>query len=265
MKFTKKAPLSGAFLVIPGLLSFFYTSISAAVCSVLKQGTPVEVVFAYDGDTLQLADGRKVRLIGINTPEIGRQGQPDESGSVAAKQRLTAILRASNNQIFLKAGTELQDRYKRYLAHPYNTQGRNITEMLLSEGLGYAVQIPPNLSGLECYREAEQSARARRLGVWKRSIHALDVNDMNGQEEGFFHIQGEVGRIGKSRRSLWLNLKSGPSLRIDWSDWHLFSKWRMDELEGRRLAVRGWVYHRNGQQRMQVQHPASVEWLDKET
>ncbi len=88
---------------------------------------------------------------------------------------------------------------------------------------------------------------------------------MSGREEGFYHIQGEIERVGKSRRSLWLNLKQGPSVRIDWSDWDLFKPWRVDELQGKRLEVRGWVYRRKGQQRMQVRHPASVEWLESDT
>lgn len=247
------------------MLCFFnclFPAVSAAGCSLLKQGKAAEVSYVYDGDTLKLADGRKIRLIGINTPEMGRDGQSDEPGAVVAKQRLKTILKASDNRIFLKTGKELQDRYKRILAHPYNTQGRNITEILLREGLGYAIQIPPNLSNLECYRMAEQSARAGRQGLWEQGWTALDVNRMGGHEEGFYHIQGEVERIGKSRRSLWVELKQGPTIRIDWSDWHLFKDWDPDELVGKRLEARGWIYRRKGQQRMQVRHPAAVRRLD---
>ncbi len=234
----------------------------AASCERFTQGKILEVQRIYDGDTLKLVDSRVIRLIGINTPEFGHDGSLDEEGALAAKQRLAEILQASGNRILIKQGKELLDRHKRTLAHIYDLHGRNIVEILLSEGLGYSVYIPPNLTNFECYREAEQAARIRRLGLWRKNGYVLDAEHMTGRETGFVLIRGEVGRVGKSRHALWLNLRNGPSIRIDWSDWHRFDSWQMSDLKGRRLEVRGWIYHRKGQQRMRVQHPAAIQWLD---
>lgn len=222
----------------------------------------MKVSYIYDGDTFKLADGRKIRLVGINTPELGHDDRADEPGAEMARQQLKAILSASQNQVRLKLGREQQDRYKRYLAHPYNLAGKNITELLLQEGAGYAITIPPNQQNLACYQEAETSARAAGLGVWKNGPSVRDASKMDAQVEGFYLIRGQIERIGKSRRALWLNLRQGPAIRIDWTDWDNFKGWNPDDFPGRRLEARGWIYLHKGQQRMQVRHPAAIQWLD---
>ena len=49
-------------------------------------GRPVD---GFDGDTLALEDGRSVRLLGINTPETGRDGEPSEPFAEDARALLS--------------------------------------------------------------------------------------------------------------------------------------------------------------------------------
>ena len=76
----------------------------------------VSVAKVVDGDTLRLVDGRSVRLIGINTPELGRDGRKAEPFAVAAQRRLRALVEASNGRVGLVPGRESKDRYGRTLA-----------------------------------------------------------------------------------------------------------------------------------------------------
>lgn len=258
-----KALLCRAFfmpVVLP--FSLFFPGVAGAGCERYIDDRPIEVTYIYDGDTLRLADGRKVRLIGINTPEMGRDGQADDPGAKAASRQLEELLEASDRLVHLLTGSEKRDRYKRLLAHVYDQKGESITEQLLRMGAGYAVVIPPNLKNLDCYQLAESRARKQRRGVWKSHRHTLDSLRMRGDEAGFHLIRGQIERVGSSRKSLWLNLKDAPAIRIDWSDWDYFPKWVPDNLLGRRLEVRGWIYHSKGQQRMRIHHPAAIRWLD---
>ena len=50
------------------------------------------VAYIYDGDTVRLGDGRHVRLVGINTPEIGHDGAPSQPYAVKAKQALMELI-----------------------------------------------------------------------------------------------------------------------------------------------------------------------------
>jgi len=256
----QKAPQCGAFL----LFSFLWppATSAAASCDPYTGGRALVVAHVYDGDTLKLKDGRNIRLIGINTPEIGRDGEKDEPGAKQAQQRLASMVRASGQRVYLLAGAQQTDRYGRQLAHLYDREGNNITELLLMDGLGYQITFPPNLRNITCYQSAEAQAKLGRKGLWRSASVAQEANSLSGKEEGFRLIRGRIGRIGKSRRALWLNLLEGPALRIDWRDWQNFGDLEPDSLAGRWLEVRGWLYRRKGQQRMRVRHPSAIKWLD---
>ena len=73
----------------------------AGPCVLSSPGTLplVGVAKVVDGDTLRLVDGRSVRLIGINTPELGRDGRKAEPFAVAAQRRLRALVEASNGRV----------------------------------------------------------------------------------------------------------------------------------------------------------------------
>ena len=68
----KKAPWIGAFFV----LAVWLTPAWANTCAPLKHSEQVTVRYVSDGDTLILSDNRKIRLIGINTPEVARKDKP---------------------------------------------------------------------------------------------------------------------------------------------------------------------------------------------
>ncbi|MCF6282677.1 MAG: thermonuclease family protein [Candidatus Polarisedimenticolaceae bacterium] len=213
-----------------------------------------------DGDTLLLNSGEKVRLIGINTPELARKRHPAETYARRAKARLKALVAASGSKLYLQYGRESRDRYHRSLAHIYNKSGRNLTEQLLREGFGYATVFPPNLRNIDCYQQAEKRARESKVGLW-RNRQPISAVDLPPNAGGFYLLQGLIKRVGKSRRSLWLNLEGGVALRIDWQDMHSFPGLQVDALEGRRLEARGWIYRRKGERRIQLRHQAAVRWL----
>ena len=118
----------------------------------------VKVDHVYDGDTLRLADGRKLRLIGINTPEIRHHGRPSEPLAREARQAL--ISRLSGPVIHLLYDQERYDRYRRVLAHVYSPAGESIQAWLLSQGYATTLVVPPNLINRACYRQAQSKASA---------------------------------------------------------------------------------------------------------
>jgi endonuclease YncB( thermonuclease family) len=105
---------------IPGvflcLCSLFLPSAAVAECG-FPTGELVQVARVSDGDTLKLQDGRSVRVLGINAPEIvhgNRPGQPLGRESRAAAQ---AFIDASKGKVRLGFERETHDHYGRFLAH----------------------------------------------------------------------------------------------------------------------------------------------------
>ena len=244
--------------------AIFNPPLSANICSVNQFHETAEVAHVYDGDTVKLVDGRKIRLIGINTPERGRNSQQDEPFYLAAKSQLQEIIRKNNYQIKIAYGKDKHDRYKRLLAHIFTSDDKNITATLIKNGMGFTIAVPPNIRLLNCYQDAEADAKKNKRGIWHHKFsRAINVTSLNKSARGFHLVKGTVERIGESRSSFWLNLnsKSGAkfALRILKKNMSYFNQLHPKDLLNRQLTARGWIYEVKGEQRMTIHHPASLQ------
>lgn len=235
----KKAPLWGAFFVG----AFWLGSAQAeAFCPAPSGLGTAQVRQVIDGDTLRLQDGRSVRLIGINAPEIGRQGRGDEPYAVAARRRLQALVDDSDGLVGLQLGRESQDRYQRTLAHVYGRGGLNFEAQLLAEGLALQVAVAPNVEQVACQQQAERAARKAGLGLWRQSpaIAAAQV-----ERAGFALLGGRVSKVERNRAGAWIELDDSVVLHVAPKVFALFPEGWLDALEGRRVEARGWVLDRS--------------------
>jgi len=237
-------------------LLYLLTLTAAADCSSPRYDERVAVKRVIDGDTLQLTDGRRLRLIGINTPELGNRGQPSEPLAEQARQKLQTLV---GIRIKLRWGKEKQDHYGRLLVHAFTPAGDNISARLLAAGMGAAIQIPPNLWAYRCYLKAEKAARTQHLGIWRQPYFTpRDVQQLAPDSRGFHFVRGRLSRVGHSKTALWLNLGERFALRIHKKDLAYFQKIHFDRLIGKQLTARGWIYTHKGQLRMNLHHPASL-------
>jgi len=230
-------------------------------CGIERGGETVTVSYVYDGDTVKLADGRKIRFIGINTPEINHRGGESEPFAKAARKRLQQLL-ADGMQLRLRYGKERHDRYGRTLAHPYLKDGRSINAQLLLQGLATTLVVPPNTGNLDCYHEVEQQARREEKGIWSLPRYRIgSIASLRSGAEGYHLIRAKIIHVGESQRSVWLDLDGPAALRIARADLQYFSGMDMHALVGKEVVARGW-WHRDkaGRWHMTVRHPAALEW-----
>ena len=218
-----------------------------------------KVEWVHDGDTVSLDEGQKVRMIGINAPELARNDNPGQPYAKKARRIMRAMLAASDNRVQLRYGKQREDRHGRLLAHVYLPDNSNLSAEMLRRGLAVAITIPPNDWNLECYRQAEAGARVRRLGIWALpEFQNLDSNRLRGGEHGYRIVEGVVESIASSRYSTWLNLRGNLGVHIDHDDALHFRALELTALEGKRIAARGWIYDRRGRLRMRLRHPADL-------
>lgn len=232
-----------------------------ATCTVPVAGALHRVERVYDGDSLRLSDGIRVRLAGINTPELRHGEGADEPYAVQAQERLLQLVKASDHRLILQPSAESRDRYDRLLAHAYTPAGVSVQEQILLVGLGLTYVHPPNLGNRDCYRKAETQARDLGLGVWKNlpvTASSLDNND-----EGFIVLHGRVTRVRNTRRSIWLELRTGPSLRIARRDLAHFDTTDSSSLVGKDIEARGWLYRHRNRLQMRIRHPDALRIADQ--
>lgn len=190
----------------------------------LSTAKKVQIRTVYDGDTVELADGRKVRLIGINTPEVERKanrqkgfkGTSAEPGAGDAKAFLDRWQRRS---ILLLVGKQRKDRYGRILGHIFDGNGRNLTAEMLSKGLGFLVTVPPNDGFSNCYAFSAAEAAKNSLGVWGLPYHRTRTTTMpRDLKGGFGRFRGKIERIYVNSKVIWIDLIGDISLRVSRKD-----------------------------------------------
>ena len=235
-------------------------TVAANNCSADTFHESVKVAHVYDGDTIKLTDGRKLRIIGINTPERGRDGKKDQPFYQDAKNHLQQIIEKNNNQLKIILGKDKRDRYKRLLAHIFTLQNENITSSMLKKGMGFSIAIPPNIKFNACYQKAEREAKKHNSGIWQHSFsQAVEAASLSETTRGFHQVKGTVQRIGESRSSYWLNLDEKFALRILKKDLPYFIKYHPKQLLNQQVIARGWIYQRKNELRMSIHHPASLQ------
>ena len=233
----KKASLAGAFF-----MSAIWLSGAQAFCPAPGGLTPVAVQRVVDGDTLRLSDGRSVRMIGLNTPELGKNGRSDEPFAVVARKRLEALVAASDGQVGLLPGKESKDHYGRTLAHVYGADGANLEAQMLAEGLGFQVAVAPNVDLVACQQAAENSARQAGLGVWRQSpvLKAEQIST-----SGFAVLSGRVSKVQRNRGGVWIELQDSVVLKVAPNLLGRFDAASLERLEGKQIEARGWVLDRS--------------------
>jgi len=227
-------------------------------CSIGSSDETVEINHIIDGDTVILKDGRHVRLIGIDTPEIGRDGKKSDVGAHIARSYLVSLLQG-HKQILLKTDTQHFDRFKRTLAHLFLPDGENIQANLLAQGLATPLTIPPNLSFLDCYLHYSNEAIASQRGLWSlQQYKPLTSSALNRSIHGYHVITGRVARIGESRSSIWINLSGNFALRIKREYLKYFNEPALQDLQGRMIQVRGWIYIKDKEFRINLKHRSDM-------
>ncbi|MEK7321512.1 MAG: thermonuclease family protein [Pseudomonadota bacterium] len=236
----------------------------AADCPADRVDETAHVDAVHDGDTLRLRDGRRLRLIGLDTPELGRDGQPDQPLAVAARDVLRHRLPA-DAALRLRYDAEREDAHGRTLAHLFFADGTSVTAWLLEQGLATLLLIPPDLWNADCYAAAERRARERGLGVWALpDYQPVAAACLPRTARGYRVVQGSVLRVREGDAARWLILENQVAVRIDRHDLAYFSQVRLNDLARRPVEVRGWVYPVGDELHIKLRHPAQLDIVSAE-
>jgi micrococcal nuclease len=149
------------------------TAVTLAVASMpgTAHSDPVLVRSVLDGDTIDVVGVGRVRLLGIDAPEIARShGTAAPFGDEAREKLIELVL---HRWVRLEADVERVDGHNRHLAYVVREDGLFVNATLLREGLA-RVNARMSLARLPELRRAEAEARASRRGIWGRApaVHA---------------------------------------------------------------------------------------------
>lgn len=239
-------------------MSTFFVSapLFSTPCPPLEETELAHVKWVYDGDTVKLSDGRKLRIIGIDTPEVSRKKKKGEAYAGQATEQLRELLAKNKNKIKILIGKQTHDKYKRLLAHIFTPDNINISQWMLKKGLATTLIIPPNDRYADCYQSAEQSAQNKRLNIWQQSSFQIkNSQTLNKRYTGYIRLRGTVQTIKRRKNKLTIELENKIYITIKKPDLKRFKYIKAAHLKGKPLLVTG-ILHKYGKRRyIRVRHP----------
>lgn len=128
------------------------------------------VAYVHDGDTLYLQpdgtsardDQIKVRLIGIDTPEL--RPEPECFG-FEARDYLRSVL-PEGTEVWIMHDREPVDQYGRSLLYLWTTDDRSVNLDLVTNGYATALNLAPSNTYWQQFDAAEAAARDAGSGLW---------------------------------------------------------------------------------------------------
>jgi len=175
------------------------------------------VVFVYDGDTIKLSNGDKLRLIGIDTPEMNfnKNYKPEFFARNALEYLKKRIL---YKEISYEYDIKKYDNYNRKLVYLFDKNNKLINSDLLEKGYGTLFLFPPNVKYKKKLVKAYCSALNNAVGIWKhlnniywnKSQKITNVEKVNFENR--LHkkslIKGTIGRSFRNENIIILNFES---------------------------------------------------------
>jgi micrococcal nuclease len=120
----------------------------------------------YDGDSLALSTGEQVRYVGVDAPEIDRQG--GKSDFLAHEARQFNVTLVQGKPVRLEFDQERNDHHGRVLAYVFLESGDMVNELLARKGFARVLPKPPNLKYFSLLLGAQRKAMAERVGIWQK-------------------------------------------------------------------------------------------------
>jgi hypothetical protein len=229
------------------------------------QGTPckltpigeAKVTAVRDSGTLMLADGRELKLAGIDP---------------AAGSKDTLQLLAVGQPLRLERLGPQEDRYGRLVAYAFpGESAQSLQSALLAQGGARVSARVGSKPCAEALLTIERAARSERRGLWTdpnfAPLQAEHLTRLQAESGHFALVEGKVLSVRESGATIYVNF--GRRWTTDFTVIILKRQQRTfteagvepKKLEGRRIRVRGWIEQRSGPVVM-AEAPEQIELID---
>lgn len=210
----------------------------------------------YDGDTVVLEDGRKIRLLGINTPEVQHRDKMADAGGKEA--RLWLMNKLQHTKVRMEIDAEKTDKYGRTLAHLFTEEKEHINLSLVKAGLAEVSIYPPNLLYVNELVAAEKQAEKAKLGIWQQPEYAaIPISSLTeAGHPGWTRLVGKVVSIRNTRKYIYLEFSSQVEARIERKWLFLFPD--VNDYLDKTVEIRGWLNKSKKHFSLLIRHPSAI-------
>ena len=140
--------------------------------AILCFGQNSKVIRVIDGDTFETEHGKKVRMIGINAPELS------DIYGIEAKEHLKELIEHKEVILVLGKISKDKDRYQRLLRYVYY-ESEDINRKMIDDGFAFAY-LKYKFEKSNEYENAQLESKANCNGIWSNDSN---VNLKNKEKD----------------------------------------------------------------------------------
>ena len=131
----------------------------------------VKVARVIDGDTFVLSDSQRVRILGIDCPEIAKPGKPAQPFGEEAKQKTKSLIEGKTIKLTFEKEAGYHDFFGRLLAHAWlvginNKDSLFIQAELIKAGLAKVRYYSKQKRYYGIFKNLERTAKKNKVGIW---------------------------------------------------------------------------------------------------
>lgn len=188
------------------ILLFFLFS-----CSPSYDYSKIKVAEVIDGDTVRLTNGRLLRYIGIDTPEMrlkenNRFIYHPQPYALEAKKANEKLVR--NKFVRVEFDVEKTDVYGRLLGYCF-VDNVFINAKLVEDGFAVIYTIPPNVKYTDFFVLLQKQARQNKRGLWG-AYELIDHAQASSHLNQIRTIKGRVAYARKTKKCILLYFGKSP-------------------------------------------------------
>ena len=143
------------------------------------------VKLVHDGDTIVLADGEKLRYVGIDAPEVVHDGEPAEPYGKEA--RLFNRQLVLGQWVRVELAEERRDKYKRLLAYVFLEDGTFVNGELVRQGYAHLLRRQANLRHWDRLLKLQRQALKAKKGIWSIPVARQETYYLGNRRSWVFH------------------------------------------------------------------------------
>lgn len=229
----------------------------------------IKVVKVIDGDTVRLENGKILRYIGIDTPELRRKIEgrwiysPAPFAEEAEEYNKKLV---EGKYVKVEFDVKKTDEYGRLLGYVF-VDNTFVNAKLLEEGLAVLYTQPPNVKYVDLFIRLQKKARKERKGLWG-SYEVVDASSAYKFIGQIRRVKGKVLSTYRSQNCIFLNF--GKDWRKDFTvvifrkSWDYFKRKGIDPevfYKNKTIEVTGRIREYNGPEII-VNLPEEITVLD---
>ena len=237
------------------LVLFLCAGMLAAQSRQIDNGTAAVV---YDGDTIKVrfdsGSERRVRLIGIDTPEIANT--PAETQLEALLAKRFTFHHLFRKRVQLGYDSEMEDKYGRLLAY-VRIEGRLFNEFILKEGFARVFLKFP-FAMKDSFIRAQEEARQKKKGFWQEKPYPLiSHRDARHHTGKLMRVSFICARMRETSSFLYITPRTQDFAALIPKEYrYLFGDIR--RLDGKAIQVSGFLEEYRGQPQIMLFFPSQL-------